>query len=219
MIRKLFRRMGFDVHRYYGHPNGGMPGDFTRAEARAWHRVKAYTMNSAEQIVAVRRAVNHAIRNEIPGAMVECGVWRGGIAAILAGSGRETWLYDTFCGLPEKGQHDGTMGSDDPSYSRCVAPLADVVAYLGSQPYYVRGDVRKTIPKHMPKQIAFLHLDTDFYESTAHELKHLWPLVSKGGVMIVDDYYLWTGVKKAVDEYLPGHHKHRVDEKAVAICS
>ena len=76
----------------------------------------------------------------------------------------------------------------------------------------------ETIPAYVPyDQIAVLHLDTDFYKSTAHELKHLWPRVT--GVMIVDDYYLWEGVRKAVDEYLPAHYKHRVDEKAVAICA
>jgi len=54
----------------------------------------------------------------------------------------------------------------------------------------------------MPGKIALLRLDTDWYESTAHELKHLYPLLVPGGVIIIDDYGHWEGARKAVDEYI-----------------
>ena len=65
----------------------------------------------------------------------------------------------------------------------------------------IKGKVEETIPKHIPEQISLLRLDTDFYESTKHELIHLYPRLSKYGILIVDDYGHWSGAKKAVDEY------------------
>ena len=61
--------------------------------------------------------------------------------------------------------------------------------------------MEETIPTHIPHAISLLRLDTDWYESTKHELTHLFPLLSPGGVIIIDDYGHWQGAKKAVDEY------------------
>ena len=67
--------------------------------------------------------------------------------------------------------------------------------------HLVKGRVEETIPEHAPDSIAFLRLDTDWYESTKHELEHLFPRLSRHGVLIVDDYGHWKGARKAVDEY------------------
>jgi len=61
--------------------------------------------------------------------------------------------------------------------------------------------VEDTIPNGAPESISLLRLDTDWYESTRHELVHLFPRLSRGGVIIIDDYGRWAGQKKAVDEY------------------
>jgi O-methyltransferase len=61
--------------------------------------------------------------------------------------------------------------------------------------------VEETIPENAPESIALLRLDTDWYESTRHELEHLFPRLSPGGVLIIDDYGHWQGCKRAVDEY------------------
>ena len=66
----------------------------------------------------------------------------------------------------------------------------------------VEGKVEETIPGTLPDEIAILRLDTDWYESTKHEMVHLFPRLVSKGVLIVDDYYTWSGSKKAVDEYL-----------------
>ena len=58
------------------------------------------------------------------------------------------------------------------------------------------------MPGYLPSGIALLRLDTDWYESTKHELEHLYPLLVSGGVIIIDDYGHWKGAKKAVDEYI-----------------
>ena len=67
--------------------------------------------------------------------------------------------------------------------------------------HFIKGLVENTIPKTIPNKISLLILDTDYYTSTKHELQHLYPLVEKGGIIIIDDYGTWSGVKKAVDEY------------------
>lgn len=71
--------------------------------------------------------------------------------------------------------------------------------------HFVKGKVEDTVPTHAPDRIALLRLDTDWYESTRHELLHLYPRASPGGVLIVDDYGWWKGAHQAVDEYLTAH--------------
>jgi O-methyltransferase len=70
--------------------------------------------------------------------------------------------------------------------------------------HFIKGDVLKTIPHEAIDEIAILRLDTDWYESTRHELQHLYPKLTRGGVLIVDDYGHWQGCRKAVDEYFTG---------------
>ncbi|MCB7129717.1 MAG: hypothetical protein J3T61_09300, partial [Candidatus Brocadiales bacterium] len=80
---------------------------------------------------------------------------------------------------------------------------------------FVSGRVEDTIPGRVPDRIALLRLDTDWYESTRHELIHLYPRVTEGGVLIVDDYGHWRGCKQAVDEYFQENDirtfLHRID--------
>jgi hypothetical protein len=188
-------------------------------------RVLPFTMTSPERIVAVCKAVEYVVTNRIPGDFVECGVWRGGssMAAALALSRFEArdvglHLYDTFEGMSAPGEHDlqaqsGRSAADLLARAEkderiwCVASLEDVQRNLASTAYpagritYVQGKVEETIPGHVPDQISILRLDTDWYDSTAHELAHLYPRLAVGGVLIIDDYGYWAGARKAVDDY------------------
>jgi hypothetical protein len=76
------------------------------------------------------------------------------------------------------------------------------MGYPKEKLHYVQGKVEDTIPGAAPGQIALLRLDTDWYESTHHELIHLYPRLSAGGVLIVDDYGHWQGSRRAVDEWI-----------------
>ena len=165
----------------------------------------------------------HKVTN-IPGDFVECGVWRGGNCMLMAtelqkmGQNRKIWLYDTFEGMPKPGEHDvkfdGKKAKDIWYEDWCRASLSDVEKNMVSTGYTnwicIVGDVLKTIPKNTPKQIALLRLDTDFYESTKHELIHLYPLLEKDGVLIIDDYHSWQGSRKACDEYFNGKQLTRI---------
>src|SRR5437773_5710167 len=87
--------------------------------------------------------------------------------------------------------------------------------YPTAKLHFVQGMVEETIPATVPARIAILRLDTDWYQSTRHELEHLYPLVSHIGVLIVDDYGYWKGARKAVDEYFARAQTpmllHRID--------
>jgi hypothetical protein len=232
MIRKIVRSVvnnfGYDLVK----PDkrlvvDGLPADFDEATLNTYNKVKQYTMTSPERIASLCNAVNYLVKNNIQGDFVECGVWRGGstMAAIdtLAKAGdtsREIYLYDTFEGMSEPTEHDkvftGTAADElmnnsakeDPTSVWCYSALEEVQRNVGTLNYpsklvhYVKGKVEDTIPQNIPGKIALLRLDTDWYESTAHELKHLYPLLVPGGVIIIDDYGHWEGARKAVDEYI-----------------
>ncbi|ODS63091.1 MAG: hypothetical protein ABS41_07940 [Arenimonas sp. SCN 70-307] len=189
-------------------------------------KVAPYTMASFEQALATIAAVAYIHRAGVPGDFVECGVWRGGqsMAAILTlqrlGGARDIHLFDTFEGMtpPDDVDVDFTGKPASSVHQKlavrakgerwCEASQEEVRENIGSLGYpmervhFWRGDVRDTIPEAAPEQVAFLRLDTDWYESTLHELEHLYPRVPKGGVVTVDDYGHWQGARKATDEYL-----------------
>jgi len=186
--------------------------------------VRPYTMTPVEKIAAMIDASRYVARMQIPGAIVECGVWRGGstMAAALAlrevNDLRDLYLFDTFAGMTTPTDNDidysGTSAAGRYAASAaadhnewCYASLEDVRANMASTGYpadkchFVKGDVLETLPSGGPDQIAILRLDTDWYESTLHELKHFYPRLSPGGILIIDDYGYWQGCQKAVDEY------------------
>ena len=191
-------------------------------------KVHDHTMISFNKLYSFIEAVRYVNRWQIPGAIVECGVWRGG--AIMAAAltleqlgvtDRTFYLYDTFCGMPEPTEHDSRLGGAVDPHERfrlhqtgpdssdwCRASLDEVRQNLATIQYdfnrfkFVEGKVEETIPGTLPDEIAILRLDTDWYESTKHEMIHLFPRLVSKGVLIVDDYHTWSGSKKAVDEYL-----------------
>jgi hypothetical protein len=195
--------------------------DFDEATLIVLHRVLPYTMTSPARISAVCAAVRYVEANNIPGAFVECGVWKGGssmAAALTFKTPRPMFLFDTFGGMSAPTEHDrhamsGQLasallrdaGPDDAL--RCYSPLEEVKHNMSTTGYpvadisYIQGKVEDTLPGSAPQQIAVLRLDTDWYESTRHELEHLYPRLSPGGVLIIDDYGYWSGARKAVDEY------------------
>lgn len=188
--------------------------------------VRPYTMTSPERLHALVTAVEYVIRAGIPGDIVECGVWKGGsmmaVARTLLKRGRSDrtlCLFDTFDGMPPPADVDrdlhGRSASSllaaeerETSFVWAVASLTEVRRNLESAGYpterirYVQGRVEDTLPAQAPDRIALLRLDTDWYSSTRHELVHLFPRLSPGGVLIVDDYGHWQGCRRAVDEFL-----------------
>jgi O-methyltransferase len=202
-----------------------LPDDFTEADAELWRQIAPYTMTTPGKVHALARAVEYVTARRVPGAIVECGVWRGGsmmgVALTLLRLGeatRDLHLFDTFDGMTEPGEEDVKQGGESAAdvlgrSSRDssvwgVASLDEVratllgVGYPRERIHFVEGPVEETLPRQAPDEIALLRLDTDWYSSTKHELVHLYPRLARGGVLIIDDYAYWRGARQAVDEYV-----------------
>ena len=203
----------------------GRPGHVDAAAQRTIEAVRPRTMTSEHKLFALIVATRYVVDHGIPGAIVECGVWRGGsqqaVAYTLLERGvtdRDLHLFDTFEGMTEPGdkdlRHDGRPAaellerSDRTTKVWAVAGLDDVRAgmaetgYPAERVHFHPGPVEDTIPGAAPDGIAILRLDTDWYGSTRHELEHLYDRVPSGGVLILDDYGFWQGARDAVEEFL-----------------
>lgn len=218
-IQKFLNSRGFAIIRY--------AAGYSAEELDIFQKVRGFTATSTERLSGLVSAVDYVAQNSIPGAIVECGVWRGGsmMAAALTllrrgDTRRDLYLFDTFEGMSPPtdadvmfdGQRAEDILKEKPPAEGfgnywCVAGLEDVKRNVQSTGYpqeklhFVKGKVEDTIPAQAPAEIALLRLDTDWYESTAHELKHLYPRLARNGVLIIDDYGHWLGARKAVDEY------------------
>ncbi|MGH7934335.1 MAG: TylF/MycF/NovP-related O-methyltransferase [Candidatus Binataceae bacterium] len=152
---------------------------------------------------------------EVPGCIIECGVWRGGMSAAIAevlGPRRHYFLFDSFQGMPAPTERDGERAAkwaSGDSYYRDNnrAPIEQARAAMRLSPAsnvaFVEGWFNDTIPGFVPPEpIALLRLDGDWYESTMICLKHLFPHLAPRGVVIIDDYRAWDGCARAVNEFL-----------------
>jgi O-methyltransferase len=218
-IRRSLRAFGLDVVRV-SMQDQDRYSDFSTAEAQIIQSVRPWTMTSSERIHALIHAVRYISTNAIAGSIVECGVWKGGSMAAVARTllqmhdvQRDLYLFDTFEGMSEPTSKDvDYLGVDAARLFRetpdgCSAPLEtaqkvlDETGYPKERVHFVVGKVENTLPVSAPGSICLLRLDTDWYESTKHELVHLFPRLSDKGVIIIDDYGHWKGCRQACDEY------------------
>jgi O-methyltransferase len=232
LLKNMFNRLGFDVVRYKSSSLlHTYPIDFDISTVDIINAVLPFTQTSPERIYSLCEAVRYIINNQIPGDFVECGVWKGGSMMAVAltllslnDQSRKLYLYDTFDGMTEPSDNDisitgisakkllmsSSKAQDDSIW--CFAGIEDVkkaVLSTGYNPnniHFIEGKVEDTIPLQSPSSIALLRLDTDWYESTYHELVHLYPCLSSSGVIIIDDYGHWQGARRAVDEYISEHN-------------
>lgn len=206
------QQLGVDVSRCRP---GGYPLDFADYYIDIIKRVKPYTMTSNERLFCLIDAVRYIIRNNIPGDFVECGVYKGGsmmaVALTLLAENctdRDLYLYDTFAGMTEPSDVDVDFLGKSPDWQSWPMATLDYVNnalcstnYPEERMHFVKGKVEDTLPDQAPAEISLLRLDTDWYESTKHELIHLFPILASRGVIIIDDYGQYKGCRKAVDEY------------------
>lgn len=206
-----------------------VPVEATKAEIEVLENARPFTMMSDSRLWACISATKYIVNNNLAGAFVECGIWRGGASLSMMLTlklqdveDREFYLFDTFEGMTEASHVDidpsGLTATQLLKKTKkgngnniwCIAGLDDVKANLAASNYpehllrFIQGDVADTLDleENLPKEIALLRLDTDWYQSTRKELDILFPRLVKGGVCIIDDYGHWAGARKAVDEYL-----------------
>lgn len=193
-----------------------------------WHMFKDYTMVKQARFLSNLNLASEVCN--IPGAVVEAGVWRGGMSAGIAkvlGNYRRYYLFDSFEGLPPAEEIDGCSASgqtaiawQDATRHNCTAGkrhatkamrLAGITNYR-----LVEGWFSDTMPgpEPYPNGIALLRLDGDWYSSTTQVLEALFPLVNTGGIVIIDDYHYWDGCARAVHDYLSRHGRYeRIEQE------
>jgi O-methyltransferase len=157
--------------------------------------------------------------NALPcGSVIECGVWKGGMALALTrifGAERSYAFFDSFEGMPPPNQHDGrdahfwAAHPEHPRYfDNCRADFAEFQSILQKlRPEHLHARVTKgwfseSLASMDSESVAFAHLDCDWYDSTYVCLERLWPQMVIGGVILIDDYYDWEGCRRAVHDFL-----------------
>jgi O-methyltransferase len=185
-----------------------------------------FTMTPIPSQYGLWKAVEYVVKSDIPGDIVECGVWKGGSVMIVANAlkqfgdqARKIYLYDTFEGMTAPGPRDVDFAGRTPEdhlrtwnastmSDLARGPIDEVrrnvlsTGLPADRFVFVKGKVEETIPGTMPPgPISLLRLDTDWFDSTWHELVHLYPRLCPGGVLIIDDYAMWQGSREATDKY------------------
>ena len=170
---------------------------------------------------------------DVPGAIVECGTWRGGMIAGIAdvlGSDRRYYLFDSYEGLPPAQKIDGDRAiawqadkSAPGYYNNCAASeeeAREAMSKSSARDYrIIKGWFDATLSKMDPNEkIALLRLDADWYDSTKCILDHFGGRIAPGGIVIVDDYYTWEGCTTAVNEYAAVHRWRIQQSRYAGVC-
>jgi O-methyltransferase len=206
-LRDVLRTNGWRLAR-----RGGDPA--LRDDGNDWPPT-AETMVGRQRLDDVRACVEHALADGVPGDLVETGVWRGGVTILMRGileawgdTSRTVWVADSFQGLPAPSDdHPADAGHDWSDVAALKVSADDVRAnfdrygLLDEQVRFLEGWFCDTLPEAPIDQLAVLRLDGDLYQSTIDALEALYPKLSVGGYVIVDDYGGWEPCRKAVDDY------------------
>ncbi len=225
LIRSIVRAFNIDIVKY----RSGYLQDFEPHHKRIWEKTSSYSLLNKGKLFTIINAVDYLEKSAIKGDFVQTGVYQGGSVMMvlfrlkeLKSVSRSFFLYDTYEGMPEPTKYDVSffgqkaikkynkvkLGKSSVGSNWVNASLEEVkkniklANYPLNKLHFIKGKIEDTIPKTIPKKIAFLHLDTDFYESTKHSLQYLYDLVVPGGIVIFDDYFHWQGCKKAIDEFI-----------------
>lgn len=199
-----------------------------REEGRDWPAM-AHTMVGLRRLDNVQECIEDVLRNHVPGDLIEAGVWRGGVTilmrAVLKAYGiqdRNVWVADSFEGLPKphaqaypEDKHYDLSGFKSLSISlEEVRANFEKYRLLDDQVKFLKGWLKDTLPKAPIDELAIMRLDVDLYESTMDGLVNLYPKLSLGGYVIVDDYWNSPPCHKAVNDY---RNQHQISERIISI--
>lgn len=200
-----------------------------RAEGRDCEPRVAHTMIGLKRLDNLQFCVEEVLKNSVPGDLIETGVWRGGavifMRAILKAYGvkdRCVWCADSFEGLPPPNPEKYPLDAGDRHYLSKSFPVSldqvksnfERYGLLDDQVRFLKGWFRDTLPNAPIKQLAVVRLDGDLYESTRDALTDLYPKLSVGGYLIVDDYGTNRACAQAVHDY---RNLHEIKEEIVPI--
>jgi len=180
------------------------------------YSIHAHTLVGFKRLDNIQFCVETVVSENVPGDLVETGVWRGGSCIFMRGvlkalgvKDRVVWLADSFEGLPKPNAEDypSDEGNRLHAYDELSIPLDAVkdtfarYELLDEQVKFLKGWFRDTLPDAPIEKLAVLRLDGDMYESTMDALKNLYDRVSPGGFIIVDDYGAYAACRKAVHDF------------------
>ena len=181
----------------------------------------ADTMIGLKRIENIQFCIEQVLREEVPGDLIETGVWRGGacifMRAVLKAYGdttRKVWVADSFEGLPKPdGRYQEEVGDTQWQWNDGLAISLDQVkanfsryGLLDAQVCFLKGWVKDTLPAAPIEKLAILRVDGDMYSSTLDSLTNLYPKLSVGGYVIIDDYGSIDACRKAVDDFRAANH-------------
>jgi len=206
--------LGEDLDRLPGRMRANFPEITDELFWQLYSTASPFSLLHVTGFYNVYQSMRYILHNDLPGDFVECGCFLGGVGIFMTllrehlhMTDRIIWLLDTFEGFPD-GQHDCQIGSDTliqsvrfenfrghvvDNFAHCQAPCSNL--------RIIEGPVEKTLPTLDIRVIALLRLDTDFYASTKAELEYLYGRLVRGGVLIVDDYGIFQGARRATDEH------------------
>jgi len=176
----------------------------------------AHSMIGLERLGNLQACCETALRERVPGDMIETGVWRGGASifmrAILAVHGdpdRRVFVADSFQGLPppDAEKYPEDAGSKFHTWTALAISRAEVernfdrYGLLDDRVVFLEGWFKDTLPTAPIEQLAVIRLDGDLYESTMDALVSLYPKLSPGGFLIVDDYGAVPNCKRAIHDF------------------
>lgn len=189
-----------------------------KLEGKDW-QTSALTMIGFKRLNNIHICIKDVLKNKIPGDLIETGVWRGGatifMRAALKAYGdneRRVFVADSFEGLPPVDLSNPKEIKIDIDPKKTLAVSLEQVQQnfrehnvLDSQVWFLKGWFKDTLPTAPIKKLAILRLDGDYYESTMDALVHLYPKLSVGGYLIIDDFAL-EACRNAVQDYRKLHH-------------
>ena len=189
----------------------------------------AHTMIGQKRMSNIRQLLEQVLANNVPGDLIETGVWRGGaciyMRAILMAYGisdRTVWVADSFQGLPPPNpeKYPADEGDEFSTYSELAVSMEEVktnferYGLLDGNVAFLKGWFKDTLPEAPIDRLAILRMDGDMYESTIDALDNLYHKVSTMGFVIVDDYRVVEGCRKAVDDF---REQHAINDPLVEI--
>ena len=179
---------------------------------RLIHSLRDYTAVLPTRLGTLHRLARDIDQHSVRGDVVECGVYNGGSAALMASvctrspMDRKIWLFDSFEGLPQPTERDGEKARGCIWW--CHGDLAkvrtifDKLRISDSGVHIVKGWFRNTFPGVDIGEIALLHIDADWYDSVRLCFERFYENVQPGGYIVIDDYGHWEGCRRATDEFL-----------------
>lgn len=225
-FNRMARRFGLEAVRL----TPSCADDYLESGHESANRVEdAETMLGTRQLDHMQRCITDVLDRNVPGDLIEAGVWRGGMTIFMRAvlmayqvRDRKVWVADSFAGLPEIDQRRESFAWNQGDMAASLETVKYNFARYGlldEQVAFLKGFFSETLPTAAIRRLSILRVDADLYASTLDALRSLYPVLSPGGYAIFDDYQNLPDCRRAIDEFRQNHgiteEIRRIDQRAV----